>query len=377
MRWIELEIKTTSEASDAICEKLIILGADGVTVEDPNEIASIINAPDSLSYADEGYVESLGNFTTIKSYFAELSNGIRLGIKEDENRNFESTDVLYQVGLTRECSIEELLSLVTDAVAEVGLYLDIGENKIIWHYVDDQDWANCWKKYYQTFKLSDRIVVSPSWEEYAPKDSEILISLDPGSAFGTGTHATTAMCASLLDLEMAKRSAQTYNVETIKNINSENPIITSANNNSSTGSGVSVLDLGCGSGILSVVAAKLGATSVDAVDIDQIAVNVAIENCNINGVSDVVNCFKGELKDLKDKSYDIVVANIIADVIAVLSADALTHLNKNGVFITSGIINTKKDRVLDACIDAGFILNKEIEKDDWVAFVFKAKQFEF
>jgi ribosomal protein L11 methyltransferase len=84
MRWIELEIKTTSEASDAICEKLIILGADGVTVEDPNEIASIINAPGSLSYADEGYVESLGSFTTIKTYFAELADGIRLGIKEEE-----------------------------------------------------------------------------------------------------------------------------------------------------------------------------------------------------------------------------------------------------------------------------------------------------
>ena len=146
MKWIELQITTTSEASDAICEKLIILGADGVTVEDPNEIASIINAPDSLSYADEGYIESLGGTTTIKAYFAELADGIRLGIKEDENRNFESTDILYQSINTRPCAIEELLSLAYEAIGDVGQFLPTGEGSIVWRYVADEDWANCWKK---------------------------------------------------------------------------------------------------------------------------------------------------------------------------------------------------------------------------------------
>lgn len=346
MRWIELEIKTTSEAADAICEKLIILGADGVTVEDPNEIAAIINAPDSLSYADEGYVESLGGFTTIKTYFAELADGIRLGIKEDENKNFESTDVLYQSVHTRPCTLEELLSLVSEAVADVGHFLPAGDGIFGWRYVADEDWANCWKKYYQTLKLSDRVVVSPSWEVYEPKEGEVLISLDPGNAFGTGTHATTAMCVQLLDEELQKR----------------------CNNTNQT---VRVLDLGCGSGILSVIAAKLGACIVDAVDIDQIAVDVARENCKINGVLDVVQCKKGEIKDVKENTCQVILANIIADVIVAIAPDVPALLTDDGVFITSGIINTKKDRVLNACLNAGMYKVQEIEKNDWVAFVFK------
>jgi len=353
MRWIELEMKTTSEAADAICEKLIILGADGVTVEDPNEIASIINAPDSLSYADDGYVESLGGFTTIKTYFAELADGIRLGIKNEENKNFESTDILYQSINTRPCTIEELLSLVNEAVADVGQYLPIGDGKLVWRYVADEDWANCWKKYYQTLKISERAVISPSWESYEPKEGEVLISLDPGSAFGTGTHATTAMCAQLLDEEL-------FFIDEEKKRSPD----------FGDGCETRVLDLGCGSGILSVIAAKLGATRVDALDIDQIAVNVAAENCKINNVLDVVHCKKGEIKDVKGNSYRIILANIIADVIAAIVPDVPERMTKDGIFITSGIISTKKDRVLAACLAAGLEKIKEIEKDDWIAFVF-------
>jgi ribosomal protein L11 methyltransferase len=342
MKWIELKITTTSEASDAICEKLIILGADGVTVEDPNEIASIINAPDSLACADEGYIESLGSYTTIKTYFAELADGIRLGIKEDENRNFESTDVLYQSVNTRPCTIEELLSLAYEAIADVGQYLPTGEGSIVWRYVADEDWANCWKKYYQTLRISDRAVICPSWETYEPRQGEVLISLDPGSAFGTGTHATTAMCAQLLDKELRMREGE-----------------------------VRVLDLGCGSGILSVIAAKLGAAAVDAVDIDQIAVDVASENCRINHVQETVHCKKGEIQNIGEAPYQIILANIIADVIASIAPDVPERLTADGIFITSGIINTKKERVLEACSQVGLVKTAEMEKDDWIAFVFK------
>ncbi len=350
MKWVELEIKTTSDASDAICEKLIILGADGVTVEDPNEIAAIINAPDSLSYADEGYVESLGDFTTVKTYFAELADGIRLGIKEDENKNFESTDVLYQTLSTRPCTIDELLSLVSEAIADVSEFLPVGDGIVKWKYVADEDWANCWKKYYSTISLSERVVVSPSWEYYEPQKGEVVVLLDPGSAFGTGSHATTAMCAKLLDEQMLQFSDGDGSIFA-------NPL--------------RVLDLGCGSGILSVIAAKLGASHVDAVDIDQIAVNVALENCEINGVSEIVRCSKGEIKDFKSKKYEIVVANIIADVIAAITPDLPALLADGGILITSGIINSKKQRVIDACNNAGLIKVTEVEKDDWIAFVFR------
>ncbi len=345
MRWIELTIRTTSEASDALCEKLIVLGADGVTVEDPNEIAAILNAPDSLSYADEGYVEGLGGITTVKAYFAELEDGIRLGVKSEENQDFESTDILYRSAKTRSCSPEELFALARAAVEEVGRFLPAGDGTLNWRYVADEDWANGWKKYYRPLQISDRVVICPSWENYAPNEGEVVISLDPGSAFGTGTHATTAMCAQLLDRELSVR----------------------------VGEKTRVLDLGCGSGILSIIAAKLGAAQVDAVDIDPVAVGVASENCRINGAEKVVRCKKGELRELAGETYPIILANIIADVIAAIAADVPAHLAPGGVFITSGIIGTKREKVLDACAAAGLERIAEMEKDDWVAFVFGKK----
>ena len=134
---------------------------------------------------------------------------------------------------------------------------------------------------------------------------------------------------------------------------------------------VRVLDLGCGSGILSVIAAKLGAGAVDAVDIDQIAVDVAMENCRINHVQETVRCQKGEIRNIEGSPYQIILANIIADVIAAIAPDVPERLTSDGVFITSGIINTKKERVLEACRQAGLVKTAEMEKDDWVAFIFK------
>lgn len=342
MKWVELNLETTSEAADALCEKLIILGASGITVEDPNEIASMINAPDSLIYADEGYIKGLGDVVKVKAYFAELENGIRSGIKYDENRNFDSTDVLYQETLSRQCSIEELMMLACDAVADVGKYLDAGKAKMTWSYVADEDWANCWKKYYKPVKISQRTVISPSWESYDAKDGEQIIALDPGSAFGTGTHATTAMCAQLLDDEMRNRTGE-----------------------------IRILDLGCGSGILSIIAAKLGAVSVDAIDIDQIAVNVTNENCRINGVSEIVHCEKGEVFDVKGRKYDVIIANIIAEVIAKIACHIPDLLMQDGIFIAGGIIDTRKDTVLESCKNAGMTMIREINKDDWVTFLFR------
>ncbi|MHB1485697.1 MAG: 50S ribosomal protein L11 methyltransferase [Saccharofermentanales bacterium] len=341
MEWIELKLDTTSEAADAICEKLIILGASGVTVEDPSEIASIINAPDSLAYADEGYVDSLGDVVHVKAYFAKFGDGIRSGIKDEENKIFDSTDVLYQGIGTGQCSVEELLMLAENAVDEVSVYLDTGKRSLAWSYIADEDWANCWKKYYKPIKISDRAVISPSWESYPVKDGEFIISLDPGSAFGTGTHATTAMCAQLLDQELLRHSD------------------------------LNILDLGCGSGILSIIAAKLGARHVDAIDIDQIAVDVTRENCRINDSSGLINCTKGEIHDVKGRKYDIVIANIIAEVICHIASEIPGLLTRDGVFIAGGIICTRKDSVLEACRKAGLLMIEEKTKDDWISFLFK------
>lgn len=339
---MEIEVRTNSEACDAISEKLVILGAYGITVEDPGEIALIINAADSLIYADEGYLASLGTTAVIKAYFAELPEGISLGIKDDENRDFFATDVLYAMNWAGTASLDEFLGYVRSDVADVGKFLQTGPAEISWKYVEDEDWAYSWKKYYSPFKISDRAVITPSWVACTAEEGETVIQLDPGSAFGTGNHSTTSMCAEMLDTELARRHDK-----------------------------VDVLDLGCGSGILSVIAAKLGAAHVDAIDIDPVAVKVATDNCGINGVLDRVIPIRGELDSLRGRKYDIVVANIIADVIRVIAADVPAFLNKGGVFMASGIIDTKRDAVLAACLEAG--MKPVIEKvhADWVAFQFE------
>lgn len=342
MKWIEVELCTSGEAADAIIEKLIILGAYGISSQDPCEIKAILDSPDSLTYADEGYVDSLGEDVIIKGYFAEFPDGVRLGIKYDENENFFPTDVLYHFNKDLKCSVDELMGFIQDAINDVSQFLDIGRGSLAMKYIADEDWANCWKKYFHPMKISDRIIIAPSWEAYEGEGKEKIVLLDPGSAFGTGSHATTAMCAEFLDREMAVREA----------------------------SELKILDLGCGSGILSVIAAKLGAKSIDAVDLDEMAVNVAYENCIKNEVAEFVNCIKGEAADLKGNKYDIIVANIIADVIVAIAAQVKELLKDDGVFITSGIIDTKKQKVCDKYLELGFGLEKETEKEEWIAYKF-------
>ena len=335
MRWAEFTIITNELASDAICEMLAQIGADGISVVDPWEIKRIIDDPASLSYADGGFVDSLGKDVTIRAYFAELDGLIRLGPKAEEYVDeFDTTSIYGNITGAR-VTAEEALSKLKEQLSKISEFLDIGKGFDSWKYVQDKDWENEWKKDYKSFRISDRVVICPSWEEYEASPSDVVVSLDPGSAFGTGTHETTSACAVILD-------------DVIKG-------------------GEKILDLGTGSGILAIICKKLGAGSVDAVDIDPLAIDVAIENCSINECPDI-NCFTGELKDVKDGGYDIVVANIIADVIAAIACDVPCKLSKNGKFICSGIINTKKDKVEKALADAGFKILRMEEKNDWMAY---------
>ncbi len=350
MKWIEINICTTSEASEAITEKLVILGAYGISTRDPSEIKGIISAEKSLAYADEGYVESLGDDVFINAYFASIGDKIALGIKDEENNELLTTDMLYYLTKDQKCSYEELINYVKRAVKNVGEYLDIGKGTVESKYIDDDDWANSWKKYYKPSKISDRIVIVPSWEVYEPAGGERIVLLDPGSAFGTGSHATTSMCAEIIDRII-------FEIEKIY-IGSDN-------------SGhYKILDLGCGSGILSIIAGKLGATDIDAVDIDEVAVSVARDNISKNGLDNYIRCFAGQASDLKSGEYKIIVANIIADVLFDVSDEVNRLLQKGGYFIASGIIDTKKKRVVDKYISTGFELIDTKEKDDWVALVF-------
>lgn len=336
MRWIEITIETTEDASDAVCEMLAQLGADGIAVCDPEEIRRIIEDPESLSYADDGYVDSLGESVVIRSYFAEFSDGIRLGAKEEEYANPDGVGAIYGQIATGVHTTDEVFSVLKERLDNISQFLPIGKGMTGHRYVEEEDWANSWKKYYSILHISPRVVICPSWEDYDLKEDEVVVSLDPGSAFGTGTHETTSMCAEIIDR-----------------------VLTDADN---------VLDLGCGSGILSIIAAKLGARSIEAIDIDRLAVKVAQENIERNEVT--VDCHTGELKDAHRNEYDLLVANIVADVIIPLSKEFSSYLAPDGHLLVSGIINTKAEAVKVACAEAGFRLTACHQKGDWRAFLF-------
>lgn len=309
MKWTEIRIKTTEEAYDAICEMLTSIGAGGVIIEDPNDIKREIAKPDSLDYADDEFLNSLGEDVIIKAYFSGDKN------------------------------LSELLQLINEKIRFISNFLDTGEGYTGCSEVDDEDWATAWKKHYKTFHLSEGIVIKPSWENYIEKKDEIVIELDPGMAFGTGTHETTRMCAQLLEKYVKK--------------------------------GDTLIDVGCGSGILSIIAAKLGAESIMAVDVDDVAVRVTRENCRLNQVENFITAVKGVLSDLKAEKADIVVANIIADVIVAISGTVPVYVRPGGYFITSGIIRERKEDVVSAYSSLGFSLDSAVEMGEWVAMVFK------
>ena len=332
MRWLELSFATTHEAAELVTDFLSSLGADGVQVQDAEEIKEILADPNSLTYADDGFIESLDPIVQIKAYFAEFDQGVR----RNEDISLTS-DELYDDVPKIYVSLTELEDLIHSRLQEFSEFLDVGEGYLGCREVHEEDWANNWKQYYTTLHLTPHLVINPSWVEYAAGEEEIVITLDPGSAFGTGTHETTAMCAQWLDELLSE--------------------------------GDDVLDLGTGSGILAIIAAKLGAGSVEAIDIDQVATDVASENCRLNDVE--VDVHTGILDDANWEQYDVIVANIIADVIVAIVADIPGRLKPDGIFITSGIIEDKADTVLSACMAAGLKPIGRTEQNGWCAFVFE------
>ncbi len=311
MKWYEIRVNTTDEASDAVSEMLTSMGAGGVAIMDPFDIRKEILKPNTLDYADDEFLASLGDEVVIKAYF---QNGL---------------------------DINDLLKQINDGLKNVSQFLDVGKGLEGYGEIDEEDWSTSWKKYYKPFKLTERIIIKPTWEEYEAQPRDIIVEMDPGMAFGTGTHETTQMCSILLDKYMRDECE--------------------------------VLDVGCGTGILSIIAAKLGASGVKAIDIDEVAVKVAKENISINKENSKINAFKGILSDLKqdDNKFDIVIANIIANVIIDLSSIIPYYLKKDSLFITSGIIKDRKQEVLDSCLNNGMILIETLEMGEWVAMVFK------
>ena len=207
--------------------------------------------------------------------------------------------------------------------------------------VDEEDWSNAWKKYYHPVQVGEHLVVCPSWEAYDRKPDEVVLTLNPGMAFGTGTHDTTRLCMELLEKYITPQDT--------------------------------VLDVGCGSGILAITAALLGANKIIGCDIDEVAVKVAGENAALNGVQDRIAFHQGDLTSQVEGSFQIICANIVADVIIRLSEDVGRYLAKDGIFITSGIIDTREQDVLNALEQNGFQVIERRTSGGWVALACKAK----
>ncbi len=201
---------------------------------------------------------------------------------------------------------------------------------------DDEDWANNWKKYYKPLEIGEKLAIVPEWEDY-DDDNRVVIKINPGMAFGTGTHESTYMCLELLE----------------RYVNKDDDIF----------------DIGCGSGILAIAGLKLGAKKALAVDIDDKCIDASHENAGLNNLEDKVEIKKGNLLDVVKGRADLIVSNIIAEIIVDEIKNLKNHMEKGGIFITSGIIKERRQMVIHALEENGFEIIDELEKNNWVAIV--------
>lgn len=309
MRWARISVVTTHEGADLIANILMELGAAGTEIDDP----SLVN-----EYIDAG----LWDYTDLPRAEDRETVTVRAYLPEDAR--LESS----------------LLALAERIAALRHAGAALGAGTISHSFVVDEDWAETWKAYIHTEKIGERIVVRPTWEEYTPSADEIVIELDPGAAFGTGAHATTAMCLRWLEHLVSP--------------------------------GMRVYDVGCGSGILAVAAAKLGAGEVIAMDYDPVAVSVAEENIRQNNVHNVVACESDLLSACEGAApAELITANIIADVIVRLFAQLDRHLAPGGTLLASGIIDDRIADVEHAAAEHGFtVLDMTCEKE-WAAMIIR------
>lgn len=308
MKWSELSIHTKNEAVEAISNILHEAGASGVVIEDSAEFAK----PREDQY------------------------GEIYALNEDD---FPKDGVIVKAYLSESSFLNETVEEIKAAITNLTNFnIDIGENVVSIVEVNEEDWATAWKQYYHPVKISERFTIVPTWEDYTPVSTdELIIELDPGMAFGTGTHPTTVMC--LQGLEKVVKEGDT------------------------------VVDIGTGSGVLSIGAALLGAKSVHALDLDEVAVRSAQENVALNKVEDKVAVFHGNLLDTVKEPADVVVANILAEIIMSFTDDAYTIVKPGGLYVTSGIIGAKRDDVKAALEASGFVIEEVLLMEDWVAII--------
>ena len=315
MKWNKITIDTTVEATDMISYALGELGVEGIEIED--------HVPLTEEERKIMYVDMLPDEIAPNDGTAKISCYIEPDV-----------------------DIESLSMKIKEELANISQFMDIGAGTLSFGETEDKDWINNWKQFFKPFRLDETIIIKPTWETVEDVgENDIVVEIDPGTAFGTGSHETTRLCISQI-----KRFLKP---------------------------GSKVLDLGCGSGILSIIALKLGAGKVVGTDIDPNAIIATKENLEVNHIfeGDMIPYEGNLLEDeelcvkIGDGQYDIVVANILADVIIPLSSVARRFMKPDGYFITSGIINTKEEEVKQAMIQNGFEIEDIIHMGEWVSIV--------
>ncbi|EFW06872.1 ribosomal protein L11 methyltransferase [Streptococcus anginosus 1_2_62CV] len=303
--WQELTITVSREAEEAVSNILIDLGSQGVAIDDSAD-----------------YLGEAGPFGEVLPQVKQL-NTVAITAYYPETVNLE---------MIRQ-EVKERLTQLRD------FGLEIGETQLTTQQLAEEDWADNWKKYFEPARITHDLTIVPSWTDYEAGPSEKVIKLDPGMAFGTGTHPTTKM--SLFALEQVLRSGEI------------------------------VLDVGTGSGVLSIASSLLGAKEIFAYDLDDVAVRVAQENIALNAGTENIHVAAGDLLKGVDIEADVIVANILADILVNLTDDAYRLLKDEGYLIMSGIISEKWNLVRESAEVAGFFLETHMIQGEWNACVFK------
>lgn len=321
MDWIKTTIYTTAEGIEAVTGRLYQLGITGLEIEDEQDFKDFLeNNKQYWDYVDDDLIKEKEGETKVSCYVSDDLNG---------------NELLASI----RASMAEMKSL--DENNEFGrLEIEVvGTNA--------EDWANNWKKYFHPMEIGEKILVKPEWEEYNEDTDRIIFNVNPGMSFGTGSHYTTQLCIESLEKYVKP--------------------------------GIKMLDLGCGSGILSIISLLLGAEEAVAVDIDPNAIDTAYENAAMNNVTaEHYHVFSGNVvtdaevqAEIGKCKYEVVTANIVADVIIGLAPKAREYMKEDGVFITSGIISDREEDVKAALIENGFEIVSISRRKDWVSIVCK------
>jgi len=305
--WIEITIHTTNEASEIVESILLDYGSTGVAIEDPTTLEENLH-DDFGTIVELSPTDFPDVGVVVKGYINEL--------------NFD----------------DETFERFKGELEQLGQNINIGEFfKIETTTIKDSDWENSWKDYFDILNIGEKFVIVPTWREYENEENKYVINIDPGMAFGTGGHETTSLCIKNLEKYVKPHD--------------------------------NIIDVGCGSGILSIAASYLTDGEIKAVDLDKLAVDVSRENFALNNLENRIAVEEASLLTKETKKYNVIVANILAHIIELMLDDAYKLLEDGGYYITSGIIKDKKDELLEKMLERGFKLVEETSDNEWYSFV--------